>query len=46
MDLGPHTNLLIGMDIIEKGDFAVTNHNGETVLTYRFPSSELIDFSI
>jgi predicted aspartyl protease len=35
---------LIGMDIIGNGDFAVTNHNKETVMSYRVPSTEHIDF--
>jgi predicted aspartyl protease len=37
-------DLLIGMDIIGKGDFAVTNHNGITCFSFRMPSSECIDF--
>ena len=36
--------VLIGMDIISKGDFAVTNYNGRTVFTFRFPSVGCIDF--
>lgn len=36
--------MLVGMDIIGKGDFAVTNRNGQTVFTYRYPSMEVIDF--
>jgi SEC-C motif/Aspartyl protease len=43
--LGPGADLLIGMDIITAGDFAVTNYNGKTVLSFRIPSSEFIDFS-
>lgn len=39
-------DLLIGMDIIGAGDFAVTNKDGKTVMTYRFPSSKLIDFVV
>lgn len=42
--LGKQTDVLIGMDIINKGDFAVTNKNGKTVFTYRYPSVECIDF--
>lgn len=36
--------VLIGMDIIGQGDFAVTNQDGKTVFTYRVPSLERIDF--
>ncbi len=36
--------LLIGMDIIGMGDFAVTNFNGNTLLSFQIPSSERIDF--
>ena len=37
-------DVLIGMDIIGAGDFAVTNHGGKTTFTFRFPSFEEIDF--
>jgi len=37
-------DLLIGMDIIGKGDFAVSNFNGKTVFTYRIPSIVEFDF--
>jgi len=43
-DLGAHTDILIGMDIINAGDFAVTNFGGRTVFSYRFPSLKHIDF--
>ena len=36
--------VLIGMDIISTGDFAVTNFGGITKFTFRFPSLEHIDF--
>ena len=36
--------LLIGMDIIGMGDFAVTNANGKTTLSFRVPSIKEIDF--
>lgn len=36
--------LLIGMDIIGVGDFAVSSDNGKTVLSFRTPSSSEIDF--
>jgi predicted aspartyl protease len=35
---------LIGMDIIGMGDFAITNYNGKTVWSFRWPSADLIDF--
>lgn len=38
-------DLLIGMDIIGLGDFAVTNLGGNTVFTFRVPSVEKIDFA-
>lgn len=37
-------DILIGMDIINQGDFAVTNHKGTTKFTYRIPSQGHIDF--
>lgn len=36
--------LLIGMDIIGMGDFAVTNSNGKTAMSFRIPSVKEIDF--
>ena len=36
--------VLIGMNIIGRGDFAVTNKDGKTVFSFRFPSCECIDF--
>jgi predicted aspartyl protease len=38
------TNVLIGMNIINRGDFAVTNKDGRTVFSFRIPSVECIDF--
>jgi uncharacterized protein YecA (UPF0149 family) len=32
------------MDIISKGDFAVTNYNGKTIFTLRYSSLECMDF--
>jgi hypothetical protein len=37
-------NILIGMNIINRGDFAVTNFNGITKFSFRFPSVGHIDF--
>lgn len=36
--------MLVGMDIIGAGDFAVTNGDGKTTLTFCFPSSRNLDF--
>jgi len=38
-------DVLIGMDIISLGDFAVTYKHGKTVLSFRIPSIECIDFT-
>lgn len=35
--------LLVGMDIITRGDFLITN-NGETVFSFRMPSERTMDF--
>ena len=37
-------DMLIGMDIINQGDFAVTNSNGKTKFSFRIPSQADIDF--
>lgn len=37
-------DVLLGMDIIAFGDFAITNHNGQTRWTFRTPANEPIDF--
>ena len=39
-----NAEVLIGMNIISRGDFAVTNKGGKTVFSFRFPSVERIDF--
>lgn len=38
-------DLLIGTDIISKGDFAISNYKKNTCFTFRIPSKECIDFS-
>ena len=43
-ELGPDTDVLIGMDIISHGDFAVTNQGGQTTFSFRYPSMQRIDF--
>jgi predicted aspartyl protease len=37
-------HFLIGMDIINVGDFSITNYQGETWLSFRVPSSHHIDY--
>lgn len=37
-------DVLIGMDIIGRGDFAVTNRDGKTKFSFRIPSQADIDF--
>lgn len=39
-----NTDMLIGMDIISQGDFAVSNYEGETRLNFRMPSIAHTDF--
>ena len=44
----PLTNhdVIVGMDIISQGDFAVSNFDGKTTFTFRLPSVEEIDFVV
>ena len=37
-------DLLIGMDVIVQGDFCISNFEGKTVMSFRIPSQEHIDF--
>jgi predicted aspartyl protease len=43
-ELAGDVEVLIGMDIMGRGDFAISNRNGKTVFTFRMPSLERIDF--
>lgn len=43
-DLGNDIDLLIGMDIIRHGDFAITNTENSTTFSFRMPSIEEIDY--
>jgi hypothetical protein len=38
-------DVLVGMDLITCGDFAITNFNGKTTFTFRTPSMTEIDFT-
>lgn len=40
----PGADLLVGMDIIGRGDFAVSNFAGKTTFTFRVPSCYEIDY--
>ena len=43
--IGQHSlGMLIGMDIINLGDFTVSNHNGQTVFSFRMPSMQTTDY--
>lgn len=35
---------IIGMDIISRGDLAITNCHGKTVMSFRTPAIEMIDY--
>lgn len=37
-------DLLVGMDIITRGDLSVTNFNGQTVFSFCIPSTRRIDY--
>jgi len=43
--LHPDIDLLIGMDIINKGDFSVSNFDGITKFSFRVPSHEHVDYA-
>lgn len=43
---GAGGDILIGMDVIGVGDFAITNLSGLTVFSFRVPSARKIDFVI
>ena len=43
--LADGSDILIGMDIIGEGDFAVSSFQGRTTFTFRIPSIERIDFA-
>lgn len=42
-DMG-NVDMLIGMDIISRGDFSITNHNGHTKFTFQTPSTHDTDY--
>ena len=38
-------DVLIGMDIISMGDFCISNYNGKTLFSFRFPSINRVDLA-
>ena len=44
LNIGASCDVLIGMDIICHGDFAISNYNNKTVHTFRIPSLGHINF--
>lgn len=43
-DIAGAFGAIIGMDIISKGDFAITNEGGTTCMSFRTPSVKKIDY--
>ena len=43
-DLPSGIDMLIGMDIINLGDFAITHRDGGTVFSFQYPSTHQYDF--
>lgn len=41
---GQEHDVIIGMDLMTKGDLSITNYGGKTVLSFREPSLERIDY--
>jgi len=37
--------MLLGMNVITKGDFAITNYRGRTTMSFRVPSRHRIDYT-
>lgn len=37
-------DVLIGMDVISLGDFSISNFNGKTTFSFRYPSCEMTDY--
>lgn len=43
-DVGGQFGAIIGMDIISQGDLAISGHQGQTWVTFRYPSMAGIDY--
>lgn len=42
--ISPDFDVLLGMDVIGQGDFAMTRQNGQTVVSFQTPHHQTIDF--
>jgi hypothetical protein len=45
-DIAGSFGAIVGMDIILKGDFSLTNYNGQTWMTFRVPSIQAVDYVV
>ncbi len=43
-DVEDNFGVIIGMDLITRGDFSITNTNGETCMSFRTPSIRRVDY--
>ena len=43
--IAQNVDVIVGMDIISLGDFAVSNYNGKTSFSFRFPSQGSINLT-
>jgi hypothetical protein len=44
LDVKSNFEAIIGMDIITRGDFIITNQNGKTTMSFRTPSIYTVDY--
>ena len=42
--LSPNFDVLIGMDVITRGDFSISNYQGHTIFSFRSPSMASTDY--
>lgn len=45
-DVAGAFGVIIGMDIISAGDFSITGASGQTVMSFRWPSMETVDYVV
>jgi len=43
-EVGENYHVLIGMDIIVRGNFSVSSYEGKTSFSFQIPATERIDF--